>query len=101
MVMQASQADPLAIAAAEMTGAWRSDAERQAQMAKDHYPFIWRSLRRLGVEAQGVDDAAQQVFVLAAQKIARIAPGAERAFLFQAAVRVAMSVRRTYAQRRE
>jgi RNA polymerase sigma-70 factor (ECF subfamily) len=81
--------------------AWPSDAARQAKMAAEHYPFIWRSLRRLGVAEQAVDDAAQQVFVLAAEKAKKIAPSSERAFLFQTAVRTAMSIRRTYAQRRE
>jgi RNA polymerase sigma-70 factor (ECF subfamily) len=80
---------------------WPSDAERQARIAAKHYGFIWRCLRRLGVAPQAVDDAAQQVFVLASEKTARIAPGSERAFLFQTAVRVAMSIRRSYAQRRE
>jgi len=70
-------------------------------MAKQHYAFIWRSLRRLGVQPQSVDDAAQQVFVLAAEKVGRIAPGCERPYLFQTAVRITMSIRRTYAQRRE
>jgi len=78
-----------------------SDARRQAQMATEHYQFIWRSLRRLGVVPQAVDDAAQQVFTLASEKIARIVPGCERSFLFQTSIRVAMSIRRTHAQKRE
>jgi RNA polymerase sigma-70 factor (ECF subfamily) len=77
------------------------DAERLVQMASAHYQFIWRSLRRLGVAEQATDDAAQLVFVKAAEKISWIVPGCERAFLFQTALRVAMGVRRTYAQRRE
>jgi RNA polymerase sigma-70 factor (ECF subfamily) len=80
---------------------WPADATRQARMAAQHYEFIWRSLRRLGVAEQAADDAAQRVFLIAAEKMARIAPDCERSFLFQTAVRVAMSVRRTYAQRRE
>jgi RNA polymerase sigma-70 factor (ECF subfamily) len=99
-----SQAGPAALIASsadDMPREWPSDAARQADMAAQHYQFIWRSLRRLGVGEQAVDDVAQQVFVLAATKIARIAPGSERAFLFQTALRMAMSVRRDYAQRRE
>jgi RNA polymerase sigma-70 factor (ECF subfamily) len=80
---------------------WPSSVERRARLAREHYQFIWRSLRRLGVSVQSVDDAAQQVFMVAAQKIERIEPGCERAFLFQTALRVAMSIRRAYAQRRE
>jgi RNA polymerase sigma-70 factor (ECF subfamily) len=81
--------------------AWPADAKRQARVAATHYDFVWRSLRRLGVAEQAVDDAAQQVFVVAARKLGRIAPDAERSFLFQTALRVAMSIRRGYAQRRE
>jgi RNA polymerase sigma-70 factor, ECF subfamily len=80
---------------------WPSDAERQLRMARLHYQLIWRSLRRMGLEPQAVDDATQRVFVLAAEKIERIAPGSERAFLLQTAVRIAMSIPRAYAQRRE
>jgi RNA polymerase sigma-70 factor (ECF subfamily) len=86
---------------AEAPAPWPTNAARQAQMAAQHYQFIWRSLRRLGVAEQAVDDATQQVFVLAAEKVAVIVPGCERPFLFQTAVRVAMSIRRTFGQRRE
>jgi RNA polymerase sigma-70 factor (ECF subfamily) len=100
-MIDAGAASPRVTSGAEDPMAWPSDAARQAQMAAEHYQFIWRSLRRLGVAEQAVDDAAQQVFVLAAEKVARIAPGCERPFLFQTAVRTAMAIRRTYAQRRE
>jgi RNA polymerase sigma-70 factor (ECF subfamily) len=80
---------------------WPSDAARKARVATEHYAFVWRSLRRLGVAPQAVDDAAQQVFVLVIEKLAAIAPGCERPFLFQTALRMALSVRRTCAQRRE
>jgi RNA polymerase sigma-70 factor, ECF subfamily len=99
--MEASRAEPLEAGATGDAQEWLSDAERPAQMARQHYAFIWRSLRRLGVAEQAVDDATQQVFVLATEKVARIAPGSERGFLFQTAIRIAMSVRRNYAQRRE
>ncbi|MGA7119957.1 MAG: sigma-70 family RNA polymerase sigma factor [Polyangiaceae bacterium] len=80
---------------------WPSDSTRLERMAAQHYDFIWRSLRRLGVADQSAGDATQQVFVLAAEKMSRIEPGCERPFLFQTAVRIAMSIRRTFAQRRE
>jgi len=98
--MQATHASLAAARTAGLTEA-APDADRLVRMATDHYQFIWRSLRRLGVAEQATDDAAQLVFVRAAEKIAWIVPGCERAFLFQTALRVAMSVRRTYAQRRE
>jgi RNA polymerase sigma-70 factor (ECF subfamily) len=78
-----------------------SHALRLKQIATDEYRFIWRLLRRIGVAPRAVDDAAQQVFVVLSQKIARVETGLERAFLVQTALRVAMSIRRDHAQRRE
>jgi RNA polymerase sigma-70 factor, ECF subfamily len=54
-----------------------------------HYTSIWRLLRRLGVASGQVDDAAQQVFWVAARKLAEIHPGSEHAFLYGVAIRVA------------
>ena len=63
--------------------------------------FVWRSVRRLGVPEAWADDATQQVFVIAQQKIMTIAAGHERAFLFRVAINVASHVRRAAARRRE
>ena len=63
--------------------------------------FVWRSVRRLGVPEAWADDATQQVFVIAQQKITTIGAGHERAFLFRVAVNVASHVRRAGARRRE
>jgi RNA polymerase sigma-70 factor (ECF subfamily) len=70
-------------------------------MVRDHLDFTWRSLRRLGLTPDGADDAAQRVFVVASERLSDIQPGCEKAFLFNTAVRVASSARRTYARRRE
>ncbi len=74
---------------------------RLRELVDTHYEFIWRSLRRLGVAPGDVDDAAQQVFVTAARKLAAINPGSERSFLFQTALRVAADSRRARLRRRE
>jgi RNA polymerase sigma-70 factor (ECF subfamily) len=76
-------------------------AARLEAMAAECFQFIWRSLRRLGVPAEAVDDAAQQVFVVAATKIDAIEPGRERAYLYMTAVRVAADARKAAARRRE
>ncbi len=60
-----------------------------------HYPFIWRQMRRLGVPESAVDDATQEVFIVAARRMSDIQPGAERSFLFGVARRVAADARRT------
>ena len=70
-------------------------------MVTTHYDFVWRSLRRLGVPEIDVDDCAQQVFWVAARKLADIQEESERAFLFSTAMRVASDARRSRTRRRE
>ena len=79
-----------------------AQAERDARVTavvRAHHDFIWRLLRRLGIPESNVDDALQQVFCIAARRIADIAPGSERSFLFGSALRVASDQRRSAAQR--
>ncbi|MBK8259194.1 MAG: sigma-70 family RNA polymerase sigma factor [Polyangiaceae bacterium] len=68
-------------------------------LQEEHFEFLWRSLRRLGVPEADVDDAVQQVFLVAARRV--IQPGSERSFLFATALRVASHARRTLRRRRE
>jgi RNA polymerase sigma-70 factor (ECF subfamily) len=74
-----------------------SDSRVRA-LVDENYDFIWRSLRGLGVSPGGIDDATQQVFWIAAQKIDTIAPGAERSFLFSTARGIAANLRRARAR---
>lgn len=63
-----------------------------------HYPSIWRLLRRLGVRSAHLDDAAQEVFWVAARRLRDIKRGSESAFLYGVALRVAsQEVRRQAA----
>ncbi|MBX3230193.1 MAG: RNA polymerase sigma factor [Labilithrix sp.] len=75
--------------------------ERVRAMLAQHFDFIWRSLRRLGLSADRADDAAQQVFLVAAGRIDDVPPASERSFLFGTALRVASDIRRSAAYRRE
>ena len=72
---------------------------RLAALVDDHIDFIWRLLRRSGLSPSDADDAVQQVFMTATQKLDRIRPGAERQFLYGTALRVAANARRR-SQRR-
>jgi len=67
----------------------------------EHYDFVWRSLRRLGVRPPDTDDATQQVFLVVASKLASIEPGKERTYLFGVVMRVAANTRRARARLRE
>lgn len=66
-----------------------------------HFDFVWRWLRRMGVAEHEADDGAQRVFLIAAERIADIRPGAEQAFLRAVARRVASSIRRATQRRGE
>jgi RNA polymerase sigma-70 factor (ECF subfamily) len=54
-----------------------------------HYASIWRLLRRLGVSAAQLDDAAQEVFWVAARRLSDIEPGREHPFLYGVTLRIA------------
>jgi RNA polymerase sigma-70 factor (ECF subfamily) len=66
-----------------------------------HFNFVWRYLRALGVPQASADDAAQQVFIVAAAKIDAIEEGRERSFLVGTAHGVAANARRANERRRE
>jgi len=78
-----------------------ADPARFARLFGEHYPWVWRTLRRLGVHPGAVDDAAQHVFLTASQRLHDIAPEKERSFLMGVAVRTASNARRTQSRRRE
>jgi RNA polymerase sigma-70 factor (ECF subfamily) len=75
--------------------------DRLRYMVEAYFDFIWRSLRGLGVAQANVDDAAQQVFLIASQKLDAIELGAEKSFLFSTARGVAANARRSAARSRE
>lgn len=74
---------------------------RLAAMFEQYLSFVWRSLRRLGVPDATVDDAAQEVFLVAARRMSSIDPAKEKSFLFGVAMRVAADARRSRTRRRE
>src|SRR4051812_32826974 len=77
------------------------DNARVAEMLRAYFRDVWRIVRRFGVPENSADDAAQEVFIIAARRLSDIAPGSERAFLFASAVRVAANARRAFGARRE
>jgi RNA polymerase sigma-70 factor, ECF subfamily len=67
---------------------------------EQHFNLVWRSLRRLGVAESQVEDAVQDVFLVAHRKLheyeGRSAPST---WLYGIALRVAKDYRRTEARR--
>lgn len=76
-------------------------ADRTRQIVAQHYDAIWRLVRRLGVDGAAVDDATQEVFLVAARRIDAIQLGSEHSFLYGTALRVAADHRRRQASRLE
>ena len=93
---------PLAVAStpAPAREASVSSTDRLTILFQRHFDLVWRTVRRLGVPPEAVDDAAQEVFVIASRRLASIEEGKERAFLYGTAVRVASTARRTSSRRR-
>jgi RNA polymerase sigma-70 factor (ECF subfamily) len=55
-----------------------------------HFRYVWRCLRSLGVHDAHLDDALQDVFIVAARKLADFDGGAElRTWLYAIALRIA------------
>lgn len=62
----------------------------------EHFRFVWRSLRRLGVADASLDDASQDVFVTVHRRLHEYEPRCSpRAWLFAIARRIASDYRRT------
>ena len=74
--------------------------DRLRRVATHHLDFVWRCLRRFGVPAADADDSAQQVFLVAAQKLDEVPVDKERSFLFATAARVAANARRSIHRRK-
>jgi RNA polymerase sigma-70 factor (ECF subfamily) len=90
----ASRSGALSLPAAGAEGRLRA-------LRVEHFEFVWRSVRRLGVADADADDAVQQIFITAAAKLDSIVAGSERSFLFGIALRVASHARRTVRRRGE
>jgi RNA polymerase sigma-70 factor (ECF subfamily) len=89
-----------AVRVGEVATAATEKADLRA-MFETYYASIWRLLRRLGVPTSQLDDAAQEVFWVAARKFAAIEAGREHAFLYGVALRIASNwLRRQKAEPR-
>ena len=66
-----------------------------AEVYNEHHDFMWRSLRRLGVDAADVEDAVHDAFLVVARRLAEFEGRSSlRTWLFAIAMRVAQSRRR-------
>ena len=73
--------------------------DRFTKLFEDHFDMVWRTIRRLGVSPEAIDDAAQEVFIVASRKLDTIEVGKEKAFLYGTTIRVASTARRSHGRR--
>lgn len=66
-----------------------------------HGDFVWRVFRRMGLQEAAADDALQQVFLVAFQRLHVIEAGRERAFLYRTAMNVVARLRYGEGRSRE
>jgi RNA polymerase sigma-70 factor (ECF subfamily) len=67
-----------------------------------HFPFVWRSLRRLGVAEDDCADAVQDVFVIVHRRLHEFEGRARiTTWIFAICMRVAAARRRAHSSRRE
>lgn len=81
----------------------RSDASgaRLRRLLGEYFEFVWRTLRRLGLDDSEAEDATQEVFWVAARRLSLIQEQSERAYLFSTALRIAATHRRSRRRRAE
>ena len=70
------------------------DRVRLERIFNAHHATVWRALRRRGLSPEAAEDATQETFLLAAERLDDIRPESERAFLIATALRVAHSLGR-------
>jgi RNA polymerase sigma-70 factor (ECF subfamily) len=66
-----------------------------------HHAAVWRTLRRMGVRQDDIDDVVQEVFLVFARKLPQVPSGGERKFLLLTAINMGQHARRSHARRRE
>jgi RNA polymerase sigma-70 factor (ECF subfamily) len=97
-LLTASVDEPAPLGAAPLEAAAKL---RLAALLRAHFGTVRRFVRRFGVPDAASDDAAQEVFIVAARRLREIEPGGERAYLYGVALRVAANARRALANQRE
>ena len=93
----ALQNDPERRAAPTLLGR----TERVERLVREHFAFVWRVARRLGLAPADADDAAQRVMLIASERLGDIVAGSERAFLFRTAAHVTSKAHRARRRRPE
>jgi RNA polymerase sigma-70 factor (ECF subfamily) len=82
--------------AAAQTAPPSGEHQRFAAIYREHLPFVWRSLRRMGTPDSMLEDATQDVFIVAARRIDEFEGRSSiKTWLFGIAMRVVKTHRRS------
>jgi RNA polymerase sigma-70 factor (ECF subfamily) len=73
----------------------REPDKRLVELVRDQHRAVWRTLRRLGVPVALLDDATQEVFIVASKKLDTVGRDSMRSFLYGTALRIAANFRRS------
>ncbi len=69
------------------------------EIYEESFDFVWRSLRRLGVQPSGLDDAVQDVFLVVHRRLAEFEGRSSiKTWIFGIALHVAQRAARTHAR---
>jgi RNA polymerase sigma-70 factor (ECF subfamily) len=80
----------------------RASGLRFAEVFREHAPYVWRVLRRLGVREADAEDLCQEVFVVVHRKLPEFeGRSSVRTWIYGIAARVASDHRRRAHVRRE
>jgi len=79
-----------------------ADEQAWSALYDEHFDFVWRSLRRLGVPVSSLDDAAQEVFLVAFRRQGEFeGRSSYKTWLFGIAWNIARGLSRSPARREE
>lgn len=76
-------------------------SHRIEAVVREHFSFVWRVARRLGLAEVDAEDATQRVLMTASKRLDDLVPGKERAFLFRVVSFEVAKAKRTFQRRRE
>jgi RNA polymerase sigma-70 factor, ECF subfamily len=94
------QAFPARLAPAQLAPAQPPSLLAFDDVYREHFGFVWRSAKRLGVPEASLDDVLQEVFVIVHRRLAEFEGRSSlRTWLFGITLRVARDHRRSAARR--
>ncbi len=94
-------ANPAPLARTESSGVRHRAVHSFDDVYEQHFDFVWRSVRRLGVPDGSVDDVAQEIFIVVHRKLSEFeGRSTVKTWLFAIARRVVSDHRRRLKRRR-